>query len=334
MPEKLYTRNVEDWLRQFEGRVLSIRDIIKGLNIKPEQEGTLRVELHRMTQKKDRVIKPSGLWDGRYKVLRRIEPVRWQDADENSFYNLALPRSHTDNSEFYALRLLTLSPGDVVVIGGMGNSGKSALALNILAENMDDHPCVLMGNEYTSLDNAPQPKFKRRMMNMKWAEFTNGTGESKFTLLPVKEDFDEYIVEGALNIIDWVNLTDKFWEISRIIEGIKGRLGGGLGVVVLQKGEGKEKPRGSDFADDFADVALKIDAYGRFESRLTVGKVKDSRGPVTGKMWAFGITDNGANLTHIREVRKCYPCWGSGRKHGSECPECYGFGYVDTKDVE
>ena len=335
MPEKsqkLHIQDIVDWLGQFEGREISIRDIMKGLDIGPKQEGTLRVQLHRLTQRKDRVIKPSGLKDGWYKVLKRVQPVRWQDADENSFYPLALPMSHVDGSEFEALRLVTLSPGDLMLIGGKGNSGKSAIALNILAENMDEHPCVLMGNEYTSLNNTPQPKFKRRMLNMNWASFTNGVGESKFTLLPVKEDFEEYVVAGALNVIDWINLTDKFWEISRIMEGIKGKLGDGFGVIVLQKGD-KDKPRGGDFADDFADVALTIDTFGRFESRLTVGKVKDSRGPVTGKTWAFGIVDNGANLTHIREVRKCFSCWGRGYKAGGECKDCYGYGYVNVKEV-
>ena len=103
----------------------------------------------------------------------------------------------------------------------------------------------------------------------------------------------------------------------------------------LQKANqrGKEWADGGEFSERFSDLYLTIDPFGKHESRLTVGKVKDPKKTITGRMWAFQIVDFGANLHAIREIVKCPRCYGKGWKRAGNtsipCDECLQKGYVD-----
>jgi hypothetical protein len=198
-----------------------------------------------------------------------------------------------------------------------------------------------MGNEYTTLDGIASPKFKRRMMAMAENWLTddgeqNGwlkdNGEPKFQLLPVKENFEDYVESGKINIIDWINLSgDKSYDIGKIIENIKTNIGKGIAIVVVQKSENKELGRGGDYTRDMADVYFTLDPLGKIGTRLSVGKVKAYKHSVTGRSWGFEIRDFGANLTNIRELKKCYSCHGTGSKFGKECSTCFGKGWLDDE---
>ena len=173
-------------------------------------------------QSKD--IKPSGNRDGFYKVIAKVKPVKWWEADSSVYFDLRHPMGHKDNTAFRWDELLNISPGDLIVIGGVSNYGKSCLVLNYLAENIDLHDCLVMGNEYTTLDGIPSPKFKRRLDNMSWVKWFNGSSEPKFQLLPVRADFDSYVEKGKLNIIDWINMPENPYLIGKVLEDIKASL--------------------------------------------------------------------------------------------------------------
>ena len=157
----------------------------------------------------------------------------------------------------------------------------------------------------------------------------NGDGTPKFDLLPIRENFEDYVERGKLNIIDWINLTDQFYKIGKIFEDIKVAAGDGVAVAVLQKEEQQTLGRGKGFTRDLSDLYLTIDPLGEYQSRLTVGKVKDAKGWVTNRSWGFKIIDGGANLGGIREIKKCRNCWGKGYTNRGSCEDCLGTGWID-----
>ena len=196
--------------------------------------------------------------------------------------------------------------------------------MNILAENIDSHP-VIMGNEYTTIDDQPTDRFVNRLTQMNWVEWINGCGE-KFTLLPVRDDYAEHIVKDKINIIDWINLEEHY-QISKIMESIKREIGAGIAIIAIQKAEGAESGRGGQFTKDFADVELLIDQYGDSEETLLkIGKVKESRCRVSGRTFAFGIT-SGVMITNFREVFQCHTCKGKKFIGVKRCSDCDGVGY-------
>ena len=327
MADKLTKSQIDIWLDTEEDEFY-IDKLRAKYQIDPASDNFYKV-ISRMCI--DKKLKRLGR--GLYRKIKPIKPVKWREADETKYYDLRFPCSHKDNSSFYFNDLINVSPGDLIVIGGVSNYGKTALALNILGENVDLHPCVLMGNEYTTLDNIPSPKFKRRMLKMDWVKWVDGNNNDKFLLLPVRNNFEDYIEKGKINIIDWINLTDNFWKIGQILEDSKVSVGDGIVIAVLQKEEGADLARGKGFTRDMADVYFKIDPYGQFESRLTIDKVKDPQKPVMGRTWAFKIIDRGANLSEIREIEKCRKCWGKGYTKIGPCQSCHERGYLDVSLV-
>lgn len=330
---------LREYLVSATGRNVNIRDIRAFLKIETgsKDDQNLRTQMS-TTMVKEKLIRPSGLNDGNYHVIRKVKPVKVfvKDRERRLPFKLYFPQDDSGMEMCFAEDIV-IREGDLITVGGASNWGKTTIALNMCGENIDSLP-ILMGNEYTTRvgdtdEYEPTPRFLNRLDNMDWVEWTNGTGDDKFILLPVKEDYAEHIVKDRINIIDWVNLdANRLYDISKIEEDIKAEIGRGVAVIVLQKGEGMAIARGGQFVKDFTDCELNIDKFTDNESMLTIGKVKEYTKPVMGRKFAFGIF-KGVKITNFREIVKCNICYGKGwKKFGNSnvpCDDCNRTGYVD-----
>ena len=333
MAERLSDKLIE-YLQSAMGRNVNLRDIRAFLKIEPgsKDDQNLRTQMSTIMITR-KIVKPSGLNDGNYKVIVPVEPVRWWNGEiTEDPLNFRFPRCYEDETSFGIEDLVEVFAGDMVLISGASNYGKTAVALSIMGENLALLSAVLMGSEYTASDGKISPKFKRRMKRMQWVEWMID-GIPRFTLLPVGSDYEDYIEPDKLNVIDWISLPGEYYLIDRVMKAIKDRVGNGVAVVVLQKNKTAEFGEGGERTERYADVSIKIDPYGEGESLLTLGKVKSPKDKATGRMWAFSIVDYGANLYHIREVVKCPKCWGKGYtgsgNNYKRCDSCHGLKFID-----
>jgi len=337
MPERLSDKLME-YLMTAQGRRVHLKDIRTYLQIEPgsKDDGNLRTQMSNLKVK--RIVSSAGYDDGYYKVVKRVQPVKVFSVERERRlpFNILFPRDFNTGMEFSFAEHIVIREHDVITIGGQSNWGKTTVALNFCGENIEHSP-VLMGNEYTQVvgdteEYEPTQRFIDRMSRMDWVQWVDEDGEDKFILLPVREDYAEHIERDRINIIDWVNLDgDRLYDISKLMDRIKAELGRGIGIVVLQKGEG-DKPRGGQFAKDFTDCELLIDKYTEWESLLTIGKVKEYTQPVMGRTFAFGIS-GGIKIINFREVVSCPECYGKGwKKFGNSskpCETCNMRGKVD-----
>lgn len=335
MTERLSDR-VKGYLSTAIGREVHLRDIRTFLQIEPggKDDQNLRV-LMSVNLVKDKVVKPSGRGDGMYKVLEPIHPVKFSlnGDEEEGILDVRYPRSYIDDTAFGFEDKVELSQDDLILITGETNFGKTVMALSFLGENLGLFAdSILMGSEYVSSAGEITPKLKRRLRRMDWAQWLDGDSP-RFKLLPVEHDYEDYVVPGALNVIDWISLPGEYYLVDSVMKTIKNSCVGGLAVVVLQKNKGSEFAEGGQRSERYADLVLKIDRYGELESMLTVGKVKAAKSRIVGKMFAFGIANHGANLENIREIVKCEKCWAKGyitvEKQPKRCPMCKGLKYAD-----
>ncbi len=336
---QLTTDIVREWCLSTTGE-FHYKGVCNG-NVAPELYDKLRSIIHELCEQG--AIKSCGRNDGTYKSILKVEPVKWWDDDiDTEPLDFNFPKAYECDEEIYVSSkfgiedLVEVFPGDMILISGASNYGKTAIALSILGENLGlfNKPAVLMGSEYTASDGKISPKFKRRMKRMSWVQWMNGDGKSRFDLLPVGSDYEDYIESDTLNAVDWISLPGEYYLIDRVMKAIKDREGNGVAVVVLQKNKGAEFGEGGERTERYADVSIKIDPFGDSgESLLTLGKVKAPKGRATGRTWAFDVIDHGANLNNIREVVKCRSCWGKGYKKSGQssirCPECEGKKFID-----
>lgn len=319
--------NVRGFLKPYEGQKITIGELRRELKIEQADKSFdgIRVIMFRLVV--DGVIKNTGR-RGEYKVIKQVKPVPIFSVqrERRPPFNLIFPKDFDTGMEFPFADSVVIREGDLINLSGVSNWGKTALSMNYLGENIDQNP-VLLGNEFTRNDE-PEARFLSRLDTMDWVEWTNGDGMDKFTVLPVYEDFAENVIKDRINIIDWINLPNEYYLISPIMEAIKRAVGRGIAITVLQKNEGATAGRGGSMTKDFADLELLIDKHNVRESRITVGKCKESTASVSGRSWAFGIS-KGVKLKNIREVRKCKFCYGRGYTGRGSCENCNG-GWVDV----
>jgi energy-coupling factor transporter ATP-binding protein EcfA2 len=326
---KLTTDEVREFLRPLEGKEISLADLRRELQILPGTDAfdDVRTIMFRLVQQG--IVKASGKRNGVWKVIKKVNPVPVFSVhrERKPPVPLMFPKDRNTEMELEFAEHIVIREGDCILIAGQSNFGKTTLAMNFLGENIDKLP-VLLGNEFTK-DDDPTPRFLNRLDAMDWVEWVNGDGQDKFTLLPVYDDFAENIVKGRINIIDWINLPGEYYLISPIMEAIKHAIGNGIAILVIQKNPGLDYGRGGAPTKDFADLEILIDKHSNTESRITIGKVKESTGAISGRSWAFGIF-KGVKLTNVREVKKCWKCYGKGYTKSGDCADCRGRGWIDV----
>ena len=308
---------VDRWLTFHKGETFELDMIARHLDIKEA------VSRDYLTQKLSYEVR-HGILEKNNRLYRSVDNtikyIDWVGASEGQTIDLGWPLDRENNTSFDFEDHIVISPGDIIVIAGVSNMGKTAMILNLLWENMDRYPCTLMGNEYVP------SKFKRRVSRMNWANPLKEDGTAKFELIERRDGWKDIIRPNNINLIDWINLGDNFYQIGMIIEGIQSVLGGGIAVISLQKSEGKKLGLGDQFGEHLSSVYLVID----FE-RLTVRKAKEWRGKnPNGNTYGFQIVDGGTQFHNIRRLKKCPRCYGTGHSKGGECDDCYSKGWVDA----
>ncbi len=307
---------VDQWLPQHQGERFNLDTICRQLDMKQRDDRHHVVKKLSYEVEHEKLEKTDRLY--RY-VNKAFVSIDWVNASPAPPLVLKWPYGIEDGTHFGFDGKVVISPGDIIVVAGVSNMGKTAWCLNLLWNNMDAYPCTLMGNEYEA------GKFKRRVSRMTWADPMCDDGAPKFELIERYENWKDIIRPNNINIIDWITMSDNFYGIGSIIEGIRSKLKNGIAVISLQKSDSKSLGLGGGFSLQMASLYLAID----FE-RLTVVKAKEwYEGNPNGKMYGFQIENSGTRFTNIREVKKCYKCGGTGKFRFEECSICMGKGALD-----
>lgn len=311
---------LDQWLELHKGETFDLDLLCRQLDIKERSNRNYLTQKLSYEVRRGTLEKSNRIY--RY-INNNINYIDWINATETEVIDLRWPYSHDENnySHFSFDENVIISPGDIIVIAGVSNMGKTALCLNFLWDNMDFFPCTIMGNEYKA------QKFKRRIRKMTWAEPLKEDGTSKFELIDRRDNWKDIIRPDNINIIDWINLPgDKSYDIGIVLDGIQSKLNNGIAIVSIQKGEGRDQGIGGQFSEHISSIYLNID----FE-RLTVKKAKEWKGKnPNGKMYGFTIVDSGTQFHNIREIKRCHVCRASGFSKGNSCDNCAGTGYVDV----
>lgn len=311
---------VDQWLELHKGETFDLDTICRQLEI------TQRENRHNVVKKLayeiNRTENPKVEKSNRiYRVLdNTLVRIDWVNAPALEFLDIHWPFGREDNSRFTYDGNVYISSGDLIVVAGVSNMGKTTWCLNFLWENMDAYHCRLIGNEYQA------NKFRRRVSPMTWAEPINEHGAAKFDLIERYEGWKDAIDPDAVNIIDWISLEDKFYMIGSILQGIRSKLRKGIAVVALQKSAGKDLGMGGGWSEHLASLYLLLD----FE-RMTCRKAKEWNGfNPNGQMDRFCIVAHGSKFHDIQRVIPCSQCHGfAAVKKNTKCA-CGGRGYVDA----
>ncbi len=313
---KHISKMVDEWLEIHQGERFDLDTICRQLEaVSREARQLIAIKL-RNEVVKGKLNKLNNLY--RY-IDNTLVKMDWLNASKSAHLDLQWPFG-MDESFFGFEKNIMIPEKGIIVMAGVTNTGKSTFCRNFLWVNMNKYHCTYFSSETSAEDFADY--FSR----MDWRNPVNEDGTPKFDLVWRNRDWADVIQPNDINIIDWINMGDNFYQIGTIIEGIKEKLDKGICLIALQKDPNKDLGVGGMWSEHLSSLYMTMD-FGK----LTVKKSKKWKNVNPNyTMWGFDIVDYGTHFHRIREVKKCFKCYGTGKTKAGECEECHGHGYIDS----
>ena len=326
------SKRVDEWLDIHDGETFDLDIVCRHLEIASAEGRKQAANKLRNEVLKGRLEKSNRIY--RY-INNNINYINWYEGGMGeTYFDLIFPSNHQakDLSYFSFQDSIRISPGSVIVVAGQTNAGKSCFARNLVWDNMDKHKIRMQVSQTSAA------AFARYASNMTWSNPMIDIKTPKFELIERYEDFQDLIVPGWLNIVDWLD-ADKveYYKIGALIKAMQAKVGDGVLAVMIQKNSNSQFGDGGEKSAKWADLYITL-SYNREKnfSRLNIEKAKEWVGnhDPNGRVYGYEIVNYGSQLANIREVKRCAKCWGTGRdKQNNECYNCAGIGYTDVGAV-
>lgn len=265
--DKSWATEVKDWVEYTGGKDFGLTAIYGDLGARePADKSAIRVVIGRLVEAKH--IEPCGRRHGWYrKIVNTRNPIDIMAASTKAL-DIKLPLGLD--------QLVNLYPGNIVVVAGEQDVGKTTFMIEVARLNQDRFDVDYFSSEMGGSE------FNIRLSlydNMKLEDW-------KFRPYEQEANFQDVVEPNRISLIDYFEISDEFWRIAGSLGKIHEKLNGtGLAVVALQKGKGKEFGRGADF--------------GMEKPRLyvTMSRAADYRGGVAkivkAKNWKTDVNPNG-----------------------------------------
>ena len=271
--------------------------------------------------------------DKKYWVIENEFRVVKPKVGQGSRYDLRWPYGIGDNSTFSFAESAVVFEGDVVGLGGEGNKGKTAFAIDLAVENCDIHNVTLVCSENVH-------RLDERLEEVDWKEiYTPDKSDWLFEIIEEKNEQTYLDIVRArkdnLVIIDWLDASKDTYLIGQFYRAASDRIDKGVVMIIQQKRSYKEFAVGGEAPRDYSGVFLLIQTMADKSSVLYVDKVKsyDHFNPER-MMYRFEIENKGSRFNKIHEVETCHSCKGKGYTQSSgvssKCSVCWGAGYIDV----
>lgn len=221
---------VEDWLSSntsnkacYSFVTCSLPTCYSDLGIKtPQDKAACRMAFKRLVAREK--LEPVRDRSGVYRILIEDEEVIDFMGADITPYPIKFPLSVHE--------YVSIHPGNVLIVAGESNAGKSAMCLNVAKMNCHVHPVNYMSSEM-------QDGAELRIRLQKFGEALENWKKIKFTFRT--DDFPAKIDPDGLNIIDYLDEgTDaEAYKMPMRIRQIADRLKKGVALIALQKDPNK-----------------------------------------------------------------------------------------------
>ena len=166
-------------------------------------------------------------------------------------------------------------PGNIIVVAGSPDAGKTAFLLNFIYLNQYDFTIYYQSSEMGDTELASRLENFEGITLDEW----NFTAEER------SSNFADVIRPDCINVIDFMEVTGDFYMVAEYLRQIHDKLAGGIAIVALQKDPKADQGRGGTFGLEKPRLYLNIDP-----GKLTIRKAKN---------WAkIDINPNGLEINY------------------------------------
>jgi hypothetical protein len=235
------TQEVRELIAATSGNISATEVIQTATNATFEDRKKIRVILSRLV--KEGILERIENQVGVYRIVdSQGEPVEWQDAD-TSCVNIRLPFELSQTAE--------LQPGNISVIAGTKDSGKTAVMLELARENMTKYQVHYFSSEMGSAEFKKRVALYPYLTPKQW----------KLNFYERADNFSDVIKggEGNLYIVDFLEIYDNFYLIGKEIADIHKKLNGALAFIAIQKNPGCDTGLGGARSLEKARLYLSLE---------------------------------------------------------------------------
>jgi len=255
------TADVREYVSATWGNISATEVAQNATNATLEDRKKIRVILGRLVKEKI-LVRVSNLNGVYRKVDTDIEEMNFLDADTETV-DLWLPFGLNEKAE--------IMPGNIIVIAGSPDAGKTGLLLNVIRQNMQKFEIHYFNSEMGSGElNKRLNNFDDLTLDM-W----------KFKAWERSDNFADVIKpgKGKINIIDFLEIHDNFYEVGGRLAEIHKKLKDAIAIVALQKNPGAKAGLGGYRSLEKPRLYLSMDS-----GIVTITKCKN---------WATSENPNG-----------------------------------------
>jgi len=242
--ERNLAREVEEYIAVTSGD-FTVTSCYQNLNIVTScDKAAARKAVSRL--KDSNIIEKVGNKDGVYrKVEIDFDYIKFDENEQPEVeYPVKLPIGINDMAE--------ISQGNIILVAGEFNAGKTTFLLNVLKDNKNELPIRYISSEMS------KSEFKKRFATFAlplsfWMQ------DEKTEYIKKSYDFHNCIKPDALNIIDYMEFRDSdYTKGAEYLTQIHDKLNTGIAIVAIQKKEGQRMPRSGDMILEKPRLAISF----------------------------------------------------------------------------
>lgn len=283
--ERNLAKEIDEWISVTE-RDWCVTQCDKELHIVTKRDMATRRK--HLSRRKDVTIEKVGSRDGWWRRIDTdIEVMDFSEDEEGALHPILLP--------FDLHNLVKIYDGNIILVSGEFNSGKSLFALTTLVMNKNRMPIRYMSSEM----KVPEIKGRFRFFGIDkecyWPD-----KDCKYIAL--RNNLTAAMIPDGLNIIDYMEFPGgEFFKAGEYLKSIHDKLNKGIALVCVQHKVGAALPRSGDLALEKPRLALalrKIDE--KDDNVIGVAQILKAKSPKIGKMddkkLKYEIRNNGSRF--------------------------------------
>lgn len=250
---------VKNWVNQQNGHFY-LTEIYRNIGIFD------KVDKINVSQILSRMVKEGKIerFSGKSGCFRRVEDesevIDWK-SDNGKPLDIRLPLGLE--------KFIHIMSKNIICIAGSPDAGKTAILLNMVKMNMSRHNVWYFSSEMGPME------LKSRLMQFDNMDIDDWNFEARERA----ENFSDVIRPDDINIIDFLEISDNFYQIGQRLTDIYKKLNKGIAVIALQKDPKVKTGRGGMFSLEKPRLYCTLDADYPNGQRLEIIKAKNWRDP-------------------------------------------------------
>lgn len=249
--ERNIAHEIDTWLESVDSHFLVSDYYLESAVVSPKDKHAAIVYFRKLADLKK--IESIPTKRGQYrKINQDVEVIDWKNAQDKE-YPIRWPLGLDE--------LVKLYPGNVVVLAGASNTGKTSWCLELIRLNQEKHTVSYFNSEMAAAElRLRLAMFSKDVITLdKW----------NFRAVERSSNFADVIDPEGFNIIDFMEVYDDFWKVGGWIRDIHARLKNGIAVIMIQKKSSTKKEqqkyaRGGELTIEKPRLYLAMDR-GRLE---------------------------------------------------------------------